>query len=310
MENQKKFRKPALHILYCETCETRTSYLEWIGEKTPTEAHCNLSPNCELAKKIHKITTGWSNYTVCFCCGLWVAELEKDEDPWIVHAKYCPGCLFLKKSKGLEYIRDVQKEWRKIYKPLKPDIEDEAHRIKTFKLSDEYNGSKKAETLAKAGFFLECIAGEKLKVVCHYCNCNIESWINECDPWVVHVKRMTEYKLYAFDTLCGDESERSNLQVGSGQFDDANINAAESSFSDESVTIDPSVDMTSVEVLIYWVRTGTLRVHISIEGDHLNAVTDTGAEVTSMKKFVKITENRRQSIYRAERNLVVAEAGK
>ncbi|VDI71876.1 E3 ubiquitin-protein ligase XIAP [Mytilus galloprovincialis] len=229
-----------LDLLYCETCETRTSYLEWMGEKTPSEAHYNMSPHCELAKSqtqfnvnnvlynrdylypkyensyervssfgkwqygdIQSYTRlvnagffykGWSDYTVCFCCGLWVAEWEKDEDPWKVHAKYCPVCLFLKKSKGLKYIRDIQTEWRKIYKPLKPSMEDEANRIKTFQLSDEYNWSKKAEPLAKAGFFLECIAGEKLKVVCHYCNCQLEPWIHDCDPWLEHVKRMTECK--------------------------------------------------------------------------------------------------------------------
>lgn len=33
-------------------------------------------------------------------------------------------------------------------------MEDEANRIKTFQLSDEYKWSKKAEPLAKAGFFL------------------------------------------------------------------------------------------------------------------------------------------------------------
>ncbi|CAG2210125.1 BIRC2_3 [Mytilus edulis] len=108
------------------------------------------------------------------------AEWEKDEDPWKVHAKYCPVCLFLKKSKGLKYIRDIQTEWRKIYKPLKPSMEDEANRIKTFQLSDEYNW--------------KCIAGEKLKVVCHYCNCQLEPWIHDCDPWLEHVKRMTECK--------------------------------------------------------------------------------------------------------------------
>lgn len=39
-----------------------------------------------------------------------------------------------------------------------------------------------------------CIAGEKLKVVCHYCNCNLETWIDNCDPWVEHVQRMKECK--------------------------------------------------------------------------------------------------------------------
>ncbi|CAC5380004.1 unnamed protein product [Mytilus coruscus] len=119
-------------------------------------------------------------------------------------------------------------------------------------------------------------------------------------------------KLYAVDNVCGDESDRSKLSVASGQFDDAEINISGSSFLDEYVTVDPSVDMTIVDVVIDRVRAVTLRVPIVIEGDFLNAVIDTGAEVTvmSQEKFLKIPENRRPQIYRAERNLVVAEAGK
>ncbi|CAG2216581.1 Retrovirus-related Pol polyprotein from transposon 297 [Mytilus edulis] len=100
--------------------------------------------------------------------------------------------------------------------------------------------------------------------------------------------------------------------VASGQFDDADINVSESSFLDEYVTVDPSVDISSVDVVIDRVRAVTLRVPIVIEGDYLNAVIDTGAEVTvmSQEKFLKIPENRRPQIYKAERNLVVAEAGK
>ncbi|CAC5421241.1 unnamed protein product [Mytilus coruscus] len=119
-------------------------------------------------------------------------------------------------------------------------------------------------------------------------------------------------KLYAVDNVCGDEPHRSKLSVASGQFEDAEINISESSFLGEYVTVDPSVDMTSVDVVIDRVRAVTLRVPIVIEGDYLNAVIDTGAEVTvmSQEKFLKISENRRPQIYRAERNLVVAEAGK
>ncbi|CAG2251419.1 unnamed protein product [Mytilus edulis] len=119
-------------------------------------------------------------------------------------------------------------------------------------------------------------------------------------------------KLYAVDNICGDEPDRSKLSVASGQFDDAEINVSESSFLDEYVTVDPSVDISSVDVVIDRVRAVTLRVPIVIEGDYLNAVIDTGAEVTvmSQEKFLKIPENRRPQIYKAERNLVVAEAGK
>ncbi|CAC5395009.1 unnamed protein product [Mytilus coruscus] len=119
-------------------------------------------------------------------------------------------------------------------------------------------------------------------------------------------------KLYAVDNVCGDEPDRSKLSVASGQFDDAEINISESSFLDEYVTVDPSVDMISVDFVIDRVRAVTLRVPIVIEGDYLNAVIDTGAEVTvmSQEKSLKIPENRRPQIYRAERNLVVTEEGK
>ncbi|CAG2216579.1 unnamed protein product [Mytilus edulis] len=66
----------------------------------------------------------------------------------------------------------------------------------------------------------------------------------------------------------------------------------------------PSVDISSVDVVIDRVRAVTLRVPIVIEGDYLNAVIDTGAEVTvmSQEKFLKIPEKRRPQIYKAERN--------
>ncbi|XP_071160711.1 uncharacterized protein PF3D7_1120000-like [Mytilus edulis] len=75
-------------------------------------------------------------------------------------------------------------------------------------------------------------------------------------------------------------------------------------FLDEYVTVDPSVDISSVDVVIDRVRAVTLRVPIVIEGDYLNAVIDTGAEVTvmSQEKFLKIPEKRRPQIYKAERN--------
>ncbi|CAG2216576.1 GCC2 [Mytilus edulis] len=110
-------------------------------------------------------------------------------------------------------------------------------------------------------------------------------------------------KFYAVDNICGDEPDRSKLSVASSQFDDADINVSESSFLDEYVTVDPSVDISSVDVVIDRIRAVTLRVPIVIEGDYLNAVIDTGAEVTvmSQEKFLKIPENRRPQIYKAER---------
>ncbi|NWW87348.1 XIAP ligase, partial [Rhynochetos jubatus] len=50
---------------------------------------------------------GNGDHVVCFHCGGGLQEWKKNEDPWDQHAKWFPGCAFVRKEKGLEYINDV-----------------------------------------------------------------------------------------------------------------------------------------------------------------------------------------------------------
>ncbi|NXY49030.1 XIAP ligase, partial [Ceuthmochares aereus] len=52
-------------------------------------------------------STGNSDHVVCFHCGGGLQEWKEDEDPWDQHAKWFPGCRFVRKEKGLEFINNV-----------------------------------------------------------------------------------------------------------------------------------------------------------------------------------------------------------
>ncbi|NXL41511.1 XIAP ligase, partial [Podilymbus podiceps] len=50
---------------------------------------------------------GNGDHVVCFHCGGGLQEWEKNEDPWNQHAKWFPGCRFVRQEKGLEFINNV-----------------------------------------------------------------------------------------------------------------------------------------------------------------------------------------------------------
>lgn len=66
------------------------------------------------------------------------------------------------------------------------------------------------------------------------------------------------------------------------------------------------------DVLIDRVHAVTIRAPVTIEGIKMNAVVDTGAEVTVMheKRFQEIPAKRRPQLQQAKKSLVVAEAGR
>ncbi|CAC5397869.1 unnamed protein product [Mytilus coruscus] len=98
-----------------------------------------------------------------------------------------------------------------------------------------------------------------------------------------------------------------------GGNEDFNTNTVIDECIDNSFEIfDTDLDTAMVDVIIDRVRSVTLRAPLSIEGQKVKAVVDTGAEVTVMSEslFFKIPEAKRPSLQEAKRNLVVAEAGK
>lgn len=52
-------------------------------------------------------STGNGDHVVCFHCGGGLQEWKENEDPWDQHAKWFPGCKFLRDEKGLEFINNV-----------------------------------------------------------------------------------------------------------------------------------------------------------------------------------------------------------
>ncbi|XP_069723399.1 E3 ubiquitin-protein ligase XIAP isoform X1 [Phaenicophaeus curvirostris] len=50
---------------------------------------------------------GNGDHVVCFHCGGGLQEWKENEDPWDQHAKWFPGCRFVRKEKGIEFINNV-----------------------------------------------------------------------------------------------------------------------------------------------------------------------------------------------------------
>ncbi|NWR05813.1 XIAP ligase, partial [Paradoxornis webbianus] len=52
-------------------------------------------------------SVGNGDHVVCFHCGGGLQEWKENEDPWDQHAKWFPGCRFVAKEKGIEFINNV-----------------------------------------------------------------------------------------------------------------------------------------------------------------------------------------------------------
>ncbi|NWX18272.1 XIAP ligase, partial [Aegotheles bennettii] len=52
-------------------------------------------------------STGNGDHVVCFHCGGGLRDWKENEDPWDQHAKWFPGCRFVRQEKGQEFINNV-----------------------------------------------------------------------------------------------------------------------------------------------------------------------------------------------------------
>ncbi|NXF88080.1 XIAP ligase, partial [Eubucco bourcierii] len=52
-------------------------------------------------------SVGNGDHVVCFHCGGGLQEWKENEDPWDQHAKWFPGCSFVRNEKGIEFINNV-----------------------------------------------------------------------------------------------------------------------------------------------------------------------------------------------------------
>ncbi|NWU98035.1 XIAP ligase, partial [Upupa epops] len=61
----------------------------------------------ELLAEAGFYSTGNGDHVVCFHCGGGLQEWKEKEDPWDQHAKWFPGCRFVRLEKGVEFINNI-----------------------------------------------------------------------------------------------------------------------------------------------------------------------------------------------------------
>ncbi|NXN91272.1 XIAP ligase, partial [Rhinopomastus cyanomelas] len=61
----------------------------------------------ELLAEAGFYSTGNGDHVVCFHCGGGLQEWKENEDPWDQHAKWFPGCRFVRLEKGIEFINNI-----------------------------------------------------------------------------------------------------------------------------------------------------------------------------------------------------------
>ncbi|XP_033740295.1 uncharacterized protein LOC117327437 [Pecten maximus] len=151
-----------------------------------TYSNWTSSLNIDHLVKAGFFYTGDDDIVRCFNCDIGLAEWDREDDPWIEHARHIPECSFLKEKKGEEYIGDVQKQWSKIYSPKYPQFIEMFARIETFDSSwSQRDVRQSPEQLATAGFFY---TGEVDCVCCHYCDGVLREWEPTDNPWVEHAR--------------------------------------------------------------------------------------------------------------------------
>ncbi|XP_048767248.2 uncharacterized protein LOC125674198 isoform X2 [Ostrea edulis] len=130
--------------------------------------------------------TGQQDIVRCFSCDIGLAEWDETDDPWSEHARHSPHCKYLKKMKGQDFINRVQQEWRKIYNPKTPLMQDFNRRLESFK-TDRWPLSiiQTPKQIAEAGFYF---TGEEDAVRCHYCDGGLREWEPGDDPWTEHAR--------------------------------------------------------------------------------------------------------------------------
>lgn len=57
--------------------------------------------------------TGNGDRVVCFSCGLGLKDWETGDEPFTEHARWTPGCRYLEHIKGIKFIQDVKKSFKK-----------------------------------------------------------------------------------------------------------------------------------------------------------------------------------------------------
>ncbi|XP_071112515.1 baculoviral IAP repeat-containing protein 7-like isoform X2 [Haliotis cracherodii] len=56
--------------------------------------------------------TGFGDSVKCFSCGGALRNWQKDDDPWIEHARWFPRCPYVRQQKGNEFVDDIEANFR------------------------------------------------------------------------------------------------------------------------------------------------------------------------------------------------------
>ncbi|OWF45524.1 E3 ubiquitin-protein ligase XIAP [Mizuhopecten yessoensis] len=89
------FDKPK-YPAYAVLTVRMSSFKGWSGSQTPN-----------LMSEAGFVYAGYADYTRCFFCGGGLRNWEDGDDPWVEHARWFPGCAYLRQNKGAAFIRLV-----------------------------------------------------------------------------------------------------------------------------------------------------------------------------------------------------------
>ncbi|XP_071112519.1 baculoviral IAP repeat-containing protein 7-B-like isoform X6 [Haliotis cracherodii] len=67
--------------------------------------------------------TGFGDSVKCFSCGGALRNWQKDDDPWIEHARWFPRCPYVRQQKGNEFVDDIEANFRNASLPQSPQRE-------------------------------------------------------------------------------------------------------------------------------------------------------------------------------------------
>ncbi|KAL3892297.1 hypothetical protein ACJMK2_004514 [Sinanodonta woodiana] len=143
-------------------------------------------PSAEIMAKAGYYFYEKPDWTRCFFCGFGHSLWEKDDDPFMVHAKYLPTCRFLQQHIQTEGIR--HQGIGDLFVPVER-YKCLHSRKESF---DNFPGSETLENkedvffkLANSGFFYK---GADFEVMCFACGVSIFYHDNTIDPWVFHAE--------------------------------------------------------------------------------------------------------------------------
>ena len=164
----------------------------------------------ELAEAgfIHSPKTRIESRVVCFACELEIITDNEVDDPWTLHAKYRPTCIYLSQNKPMEFVVRVQRILSEKLVTLLSEVKDQTSaellrtlnnvpsknwlinlntRLNTYNTWPSYV-PQRPEHLAKAGFYYDSTQDITDRVCCFHCGLGLHNWQAMDDPWVEHAR--------------------------------------------------------------------------------------------------------------------------